>query len=91
MCSRGSFVRFVALEWAWQHGPALRLYLRNLLVYSLRSRRSYGHDQIDSAIDPDQEWNGMEKNTLYGRKRFLLPVAHFSTNLRVTDINMFEN
>jgi len=49
--------------------------------------RTDGHGQIDSAVDPDLY-------TLYSRKRFLLPVTYFSTNvvypftLEIMGINM---
>jgi len=43
-----------------------------VLDYSvLTDRRTDGHGLIDSASDPD----------LRGRKRFLMPVAYFPTNL----------
>jgi len=70
----------------WVIKLALRLYVLSLYAESQspeirRSRRSYGrrtdgHDYINSAIK-------LIKNiyTSYSRKRFLLPVAYFSTNL----------
>jgi len=83
-----------AVEWAWN--LALRKNLRNLHAksqlpssYSFRDvsvhtdKRTDGHNQIDSASDPDQEY-------IY----FLLPLTYFPTilvypfTLRVTGINI---
>jgi len=54
----------------------------NSLLYSFRDLNVHpdgqtgGHAWIDSASDPDQDYI-----TLWGRKRFLLPVTYFPTNL----------
>lgn len=37
--------------------------------------RTNGHGHINSAIDPDQEYFKNFKNTLYDRKRLILPVT----------------
>lgn len=55
MCGRGSFVRFYGVRVGMATWAKLRVFLQNLYVHFLRSRRSYGrtigHGQINEPID----------------------------------------
>jgi len=91
MCSRGSFVRFVALEWAWQLGLRC-VYISGICLYTPWDLGVHTDMTRSTRMDhrlgywswSRMEWNGKEyfiwseTLTLYSRKRFLYIVGNAS-------------